>query len=47
MLPPLPVPAVCQVVVARRPVVTVLSTGNEIQEPGEQLRPGHVRWGRV
>ena len=34
----------CQVVVARRPVVTVLSTGNEIQEPGEELRPGHVRW---
>ena len=45
--PCLPVPGVWQVVVARRPVVTVLSTGNEIQEPGEHLRPGHVRWGGV
>ena len=28
---------------ARRPRVTVLTTGDEIQEPGEPLRPGAVR----
>ena len=28
---------------ARLPVVTVLSTGNEIQEPDTELMPGHVR----
>ena len=32
-----------QVTVSRLPVVTVLSTGNEIQEPGETLQPGRVR----
>jgi len=34
---------VTQVSVARLPSVSVLSTGNEIQEPGQQLRPGTVR----
>ena len=28
---------------SRLPVVTVLSTGNEIQPPGQKLLPGHVR----
>ena len=32
-----------QVTVSRLPTVTILSTGNEIQEPGEQLQPGRVR----
>ena len=32
-----------QVSVSRLPVVTVLSTGNEIQEPDTELLPGHVR----
>jgi len=26
----------------RFPVVSVLSTGNEIQEPGRPLKPGHI-----
>ena len=34
---------VSRVSVGARVTVTVLSTGNEIQEPCEQLRPGHVR----
>jgi len=34
---------VTEVSVARLPVVTVLSTGNEIQEPDTELMPGHVR----
>ena len=34
---------VTEVVVSSLPTVTVLSTGNEIQEPGEQLLPGRVR----
>ena len=34
---------ISQVSVTRLPVVTVLSTGNEIQEPGTELAPGHVR----
>ena len=28
---------------SKLPVVTVLSTGNEIQPPGQRLLPGHVR----
>merc|ERR550539_1081102 len=32
-----------QVSVSSLPTITVLSTGNEIQEPGEQLLPGRVR----
>jgi len=34
---------VTEVLVARLPRVAVLSTGNEIQEPGEDLLPGHIR----
>eukprot|EP00088_Acartia_fossae_P059573 TRINITY_DN7082_c1_g1_i15.p1 TRINITY_DN7082_c1_g1~~TRINITY_DN7082_c1_g1_i15.p1 ORF type:complete len:648 (-),score=118.70 TRINITY_DN7082_c1_g1_i15:684-2627(-) len=34
---------VTTVKVARLPKVGVLSTGNEIQEPGEDLKPGHIR----
>ena len=34
---------VTSVQVAAQPVVTVISTGNEIQPPGETLLPGHVR----
>jgi len=34
---------VTQVLVAKQPVVALLSTGNEIQVPGEKLLPGHVR----
>jgi len=34
---------VTQVVVSKLPRVAVLSTGNEIQEPGEELQPGHIR----
>ncbi|XP_063878355.1 gephyrin-like isoform X2 [Scylla paramamosain] len=34
---------VTNVLVVRKPVVAVLSTGNELQEPGETLREGHIR----
>ena len=34
---------VTEVRVAAAPAVAVLSTGNELQEPGEELRPGHIR----
>ncbi|XP_023335132.1 gephyrin [Eurytemora carolleeae] len=34
---------VTEVEVTKLPVVTLLSTGNEIQPPGEKLKPGHVR----
>merc|ERR1719300_2130570 len=34
---------VTQVQVAVAPSVAVLSTGNELQEPGESLQPGHIR----
>jgi len=34
---------VTQVLVSKLPRVAVLSTGNEIQEPGEELLPGHIR----
>lgn len=34
---------VTKVNVSKLPVVTVLSTGNEIQPPGQRLLPGHVR----
>ena len=32
-----------EVACARRPRVTVLTTGDELQEPGEPLRPGAIR----
>jgi len=34
---------VTEVQVAVAPKVAVLSTGNELQEPGESLKPGHIR----
>ena len=34
---------VTEVLVSKLPRVAVLSTGNEIQEPGEKLLPGHIR----
>jgi len=34
---------VTEVLVSRLPRLSVLSTGNEIQEPGESLLPGHIR----
>ena len=34
---------IAEVVCARRPRVTVLTTGDELQEPGEPLRPGGIR----
>merc|ERR1719507_2463228 len=34
---------VTEVQVAVAPSVAVLSTGNELQEPGESLKPGHIR----
>jgi len=34
---------VTEVLVSKLPRVSVLSTGNEIQEPGEKLLPGHIR----
>merc|ERR1711892_1186263 len=34
---------VTQVLVSKQPRISVLSTGNEIQEPGEDLLPGHIR----
>jgi len=34
---------VTEVQVAVAPRVAVLSTGNELQEPGESLKPGHIR----
>lgn len=33
---------VAEVAVYRRPRVAVLSTGNELTEPGDALRPGHI-----
>jgi len=34
---------VTEVKVSRLPVVGILSTGNEIQDPSETLQPGHIR----
>lgn len=34
---------VTDVMVASKPVVAVLSTGNELQEPGQPLQKGHIR----
>jgi len=34
---------VTEVLVSKLPRVAILSTGNEIQEPGEELQPGHIR----
>ena len=34
---------VTEVLVSKLPRIAVLSTGNEIQEPGEELLPGHIR----
>lgn len=34
---------VTHVAVINKPTVAVLSTGNELQEPGEQLKQGHIR----
>jgi len=34
---------VTEVRVTRQPVVGILSTGNEIQDPSEELKPGHIR----
>eukprot|EP00090_Calanus_glacialis_P034649 TRINITY_DN5842_c0_g1_i4.p1 TRINITY_DN5842_c0_g1~~TRINITY_DN5842_c0_g1_i4.p1 ORF type:complete len:345 (-),score=111.04 TRINITY_DN5842_c0_g1_i4:36-1049(-) len=34
---------VTEVLVSKLPRIAVLSTGNEIQEPGEDLLPGHIR----
>ena len=33
---------VTEVTVNRLPRVGILSTGNELQNPGEKLKPGHV-----
>jgi len=34
---------VTEVEVVKQPRVAIMSTGNELQEPGETLRPGHIR----
>ncbi|XP_050734795.1 gephyrin-like isoform X2 [Eriocheir sinensis] len=34
---------VTSVLVVRKPVVAILSTGNELQDPGEPLQEGHIR----
>ncbi|XP_042227810.1 gephyrin-like [Homarus americanus] len=34
---------VTEVLVVNKPTIAILSTGNELQEPGEPLREGHIR----